>query len=143
MLVSADPTGVLSALLPLPIHPSCACEGSPFRRPQPPRTRRVWRSSTGTPTATIVTSYSPIPDSSTALAASAAAAIPAGLGVDPTKAVQLVTGPDGQSYPVFTYIIMVQPSASYGYLKQVTVIVVNPQNTAAVIATQSSLFEPN
>src|SRR5439155_15750713 len=36
----------------------------------------VWRSSTGTPTATTVTSYSPIPDSSTALAASAAAAIP-------------------------------------------------------------------
>jgi hypothetical protein len=28
------------------------------------------------------------------------------------EAVQMVVGPDGQSYPVFTYIIMVQPNGS-------------------------------
>ena len=39
----------------------------------------------------------------------------------PTKAVQTVTGPDGQSYPVFIYIIMMQPNASStAYVKQVT-----------------------
>ncbi|HWX10222.1 MAG TPA: hypothetical protein VNY33_09595 [Gaiellaceae bacterium] len=80
--------------------------------------------------------YTPIPGSS-------AAAIPAGLTIDPTKAVQKVTGPDGQSYPVFTYIIMVQPSASYGYLKQVTVVVYDPIVTTKVLSRQSSMFDPN
>ena len=36
---------------------------------------------------------------------------PGGLSPDPTKAVQMVVGPDGQSYPVFTYIIMVNRTA--------------------------------
>ena len=80
--------------------------------------------------------YAPIP-------ASSAANVPAGLAIDPTKAVQKVTGPDGQSYPVYTYIIMVQPSTSYGYLKQVTVMVFDPLNTTHVISSQSSLFDPN
>jgi type II secretory pathway pseudopilin PulG len=81
------------------------------------------------------TGYTPIPPS-------AAANVPAGLVIDPTKAVQKVTGPDGQSYPVYTYIIMVQPSASYGYMKQVTVIVYDPLTTTKIVSRQSSLFDP-
>lgn len=61
----------------------------------------------------------------------------------PTKAVQYVTGPDGQSYPVFTYIVAVLPSASSGYLKQVTVEVFNPRNTTQLLARESSYFDPN
>jgi len=82
------------------------------------------------------TGYTPIP-------ASSSAAIPSGLAIDPTKAVQKVTGPDGQSYTVFSYIIMVRPSASYGYMKQVTVIVFDPLNSTRIISRQSSLFDPN
>jgi type II secretory pathway pseudopilin PulG len=123
---------------------SSAYGGTPFNYLNPANSPVwVWRSSTGTPTATNVTTYAPIPDSSTALAAAAAAAVPSGIGVDPTKAVQKVTGPDGQSYPVFTYIIMVQPSASYGWLKQVTVVVLDPLNTTHVTSSQSALFDPN
>jgi type II secretory pathway pseudopilin PulG len=87
--------------------------------------------------ATTGTGYSPIPPSN-------AAYLPSGLSPDPTKAVQYVTGPDGQSYPVFVYIVMVQPSASSsGYVKQVTVVVRDPKNTARTLARQSSLFDPN
>jgi len=56
--------------------------------------------------------------------------------------VQLVTGPDGESYPVYIYIIMVQPNGSSGYVKQVTVEVADP-TSGIVIAKQSSLFDPN
>jgi type II secretory pathway pseudopilin PulG len=97
-----------------------------------PASSPLWVTQATTATAT----YSPIP-------ASSAANIPAGLAIDTTKAVQMVTGPDGQSYPVYTYIIMVQPSASYGYLKQVTVMVFDPLKTTRVISSQSSLFDPN
>jgi type II secretory pathway pseudopilin PulG len=101
----------------------------------------VWRSSTGV--GTTGAGYAPIPDSTTSAAASAAAALPAGLGVDPTKAVQKVVGPDGQSYTVFAYIFMVKPSASAGYMKQVTIMVFDPQNSTRVISRQSSFFDPN
>ena len=48
------------------------------------------------------------------------------------------SGPDGQSYPVFIYIIMVQPNASSsGYVKQVTVVVRDPRNTASILARES------
>jgi type II secretory pathway pseudopilin PulG len=87
--------------------------------------------------------YVPIP-------ASSSAALPAGLIPDPTKAVQMVVGPDGQSYPVFIYIIMVQPHIdvgppirSSGYVKQVTVIVRDPRNSSLILARQSSQFDPN
>jgi type II secretory pathway pseudopilin PulG len=86
--------------------------------------------------ATTGSGYTPIP-------ASSSTALPAGLTPDPTKAVQLVTGPDGQSYPVFTYIIMVQPSTSSGYVKQVTVVVRDPKDKTKVLARESSLFDPN
>ena len=80
--------------------------------------------------------YVPIPPSSSAV-------LPAGLVPDPTKAVQMVVGPDGQSYPVFTYIIMVKPNGTSGYVKQVTVVVRDPRNSTLILARQSSLFDPN
>ena len=83
------------------------------------------------------TGYAPIP-------ASSSTCIPTGLttstGIDPTKAVQKVTGPDGQSYTTFTYIVIVQPS---GYAKQVTVEVFNPHQSTQVLARESSIFDPN
>jgi type II secretory pathway pseudopilin PulG len=82
------------------------------------------------------TGYVPIPSSSSAV-------LPAGLVPDPTKAVQMVVGPDGQSYPVFTYIIMVKPNGTSGYVKQVTVVVRDPRNSTLILARQSSLFDPN
>ena len=82
------------------------------------------------------TGYVPIPGSSSTY-------LPAGLTPDPTKAVQMVVGPDGQSYPVFIYIIMVQPSGTSGWVKQVTVVVRDPRNSTLVLARQSSLFDPN
>jgi len=87
--------------------------------------------------ATTGSGYTPIP-------ASSSANLPSGLSPDPTKAVQSVTGPDGQPYPVFIYIIMVQPNASStAYVKQVTVVVRDPKNSARVLARQTSLFDPN
>ena len=87
--------------------------------------------------ATTGTGYTPIPTSSSAN-------LPSGLSPDPTKAVQMVTGPDGQSYPVFIYIIMMQPNAtSTAYVKQVTIVVRDPKNSASVLARESSLFDPN
>jgi type II secretory pathway pseudopilin PulG len=90
--------------------------------------------------ATTGTSYVPIPASSSTV-------LPAGLtDPNPTKAVQAVTGPDGQTYPVFTYIIMVKPSGTgwtAGYVKQVTVVVRDPRQTSRVLARQSAYFDPN
>ena len=87
--------------------------------------------------ATTGTGYTPIP-------ASNSANLPSGLSPDPTKAVQMVTGPDGQSYPVFIYIVMVQPNASAtAYVKQVTVVVRDPKDSTRVLARQTSLFDPN
>lgn len=97
-----------------------------------PSTTPLWviDSSTGS-------GYSPIP-------ASSSGCLPAGLttstGVDPTKAVQVVTGPDGQSYTTFSYIVIVQPS---GYAKQVTIEVFNPHQPTQVLARESSIFDPN
>lgn len=66
-------------------------------------------------------------------------------GIDPTQAVQKVTGPDGQPYPVFTYILLLQAAGTGwtgGYVKQVTVTVRNPRLTTRVLARESSLFDP-
>lgn len=86
--------------------------------------------------ATTGSGYTPIPQSNSAY-------VPSGLSPDPTKAVQLVTGPDGQSYPVLIYIIMVQPNGTSGYVKRVTVDVCDPTATSKVLARESSLFDPN
>lgn len=83
--------------------------------------------------------YSGIPDPCTP------PTLPSG-SPDPTKAVQYVTGPDGQSYPVFTYVIVTQPSGTSwtaGYVKQVTVTVLNPRKTTQILARETSLFDPN
>jgi type II secretory pathway pseudopilin PulG len=69
-------------------------------------------------------------------------------GIDPTQAVQKVTGPDGQSYPVFSYVLLIQeggtsPAWTGGYVKQVTVVVRNPRLTTQILARESSLFDPN
>jgi type II secretory pathway pseudopilin PulG len=83
--------------------------------------------------------YAGIPDPCTA------PTLPTG-SPDPTKAVQYVTGPDGQSYPVFTYVIVTQPSGTAwtaGYVKQVTVSVLNPRATTKILARVTSYFDPN
>ena len=77
--------------------------------------------------------YTPIP-------ASSSACIPSGLAIDPTKAVQLVAGPDGRNYPVLSYVVIVHPS---GYAKQVTVDVLDPKSSARRLARVSSVFDPN
>jgi type II secretory pathway pseudopilin PulG len=81
------------------------------------------------------TGYSPIPATVTAAVPSTATAA--------TKAVQGIVGPDGRTYPVFTYIMLVQPNTSGGYVKQVTVVVRDPRNTFRTLARESSLFDPN
>jgi type II secretory pathway pseudopilin PulG len=109
-----------------------AAYGSTYYNYSTPASSPLWVTQATTTSAT----YSPIPTSDSTY-------LPAGLSPDPTKAVQLVTGPDGQSYPVFIYIVMVQPNGSSGYVKQVTVDVTDPKSTGKVIARQSSLFDPN
>ncbi len=105
----------------------------------------------GTPSATPLwvtdnttgSAYSPIPDSSSGKGSGCLPTnIVSSTGVDPSKAVQGVTGPDGQSYTVFSYIVIVQPSGA-GYVKQVTVKVFDPQHSARVLARESSIFDPN
>jgi type II secretory pathway pseudopilin PulG len=88
--------------------------------------------------ATTGAGYSPIP-------ASDGSVIPSGLPIDPTAAVQSVTGPDGQQWTVFTYIVLVQPSGTGwrgGYLKRVSVDVLDPRIPAKIVAHESSLFDP-
>jgi type II secretory pathway pseudopilin PulG len=84
--------------------------------------------------------YSPVP-------ATVTTACPGGscssmTNPSPTSATQSVTGPDGQSYTVYTYIIMVSVPNG-GYVKQVTIYVYDPQNSTHVLATEQSLFDPN
>jgi type II secretory pathway pseudopilin PulG len=82
--------------------------------------------------------YSPIPPSDGSV-------LPSGLAIDPTAAVQSVTGPDGQPWTVFTYIVLVQPSGTGwtgGYLKRVSVDVLDPRAPAKIVAQESSLFDP-
>ena len=109
-----------------------AAYGSTYYNYSTPSSSPLWVTQATTSSST----YSPIP-------ASDSTVLPSGLSPDPTKAVQLVTGPDGQSYPVFIYVIMVQPNGTSGYVKQVTVDVCDPKNSSKVIVRQSSLFDPN
>jgi type II secretory pathway pseudopilin PulG len=92
--------------------------------------------------ATNGTSYPPIKASSSSCLPSP---VPS---PDPRNAVQTVTGPDGLGYLVFTYIVVVQPTGPSGsytsaYVKQVTVRVFNPKNTAQLLAKETSIFDPN
>jgi type II secretory pathway pseudopilin PulG len=56
--------------------------------------------------------------------------------------VQYVTGPDGAQYLVFTYIVDVEPAGS-GWIKQVTIDVFSPLNTAQMIASETAYFDPD
>jgi type II secretory pathway pseudopilin PulG len=60
---------------------------------------------------------------------------------NPTLATQSVAGPDGQSYTVYTYIVLV-PIQTGGYVKQVTVYVLDPRNSSHVLVREQSLFDP-
>jgi prepilin-type N-terminal cleavage/methylation domain-containing protein len=55
--------------------------------------------------------------------------------------VQDVAGPDGTTYPVYTYIVLVKPTNGE-WTKQVTVVVRNPRDTSLVLAREVSVFEP-
>jgi Tfp pilus assembly protein PilV len=83
---------------------------------------------------TLGTNFPPIATTNTALVPSSATSI-AG------NAVQGVTGPDGQSYPVLTYITAVT-TGSTRYVKQVVVVVHDPRHTTRTLARESSLFDP-
>jgi type II secretory pathway pseudopilin PulG len=58
-----------------------------------------------------------------------------------TKAIQTIPGPDGANYQVYTYIVITQPTSGT-YVKQVTITVRDPNNSAKVLARQSSYFNP-
>lgn len=59
-----------------------------------------------------------------------------------------IPGPDGTMYPVFTYIIIDQPSAASGtipgstYVKQVTIVVRDPNVHSRVLARETTVFNP-
>jgi type II secretory pathway pseudopilin PulG len=57
------------------------------------------------------------------------------------KPVQVIAGPDGTSYTVDTYIVLVQPTAGE-WTKQVTVAVYDPHNSTRVLAREVSTFDP-
>jgi len=64
--------------------------------------------------------------------------------ISSTQAIQTVQGPDGVWYPVYTYMILLQPTvgASAGWVKQVTVVVRDQQTPTKILARQTSLFNP-
>jgi type II secretory pathway pseudopilin PulG len=65
-----------------------------------------------------------------------------------TKAEQTIAGPNGALFPVFTYVIIDQPAAASGtipgssYIKQVTVVVRDPQSHTRVLARETTVFNP-
>lgn len=59
-----------------------------------------------------------------------------------TTATQTISGPDGVLYPVYTYIVIEQPTTSSSYVKLVTIVVRDPLNTSRVLARESSVFNP-
>ena len=56
------------------------------------------------------------------------------------KPVQTIAGPDGTSYTVDTYIVLVQP-ASGEWTKQVTVVVYDPHNASRILAKETTIFD--
>lgn len=85
-------------------------------------------------TSTTAPNFPPIAATNTALVPTTATSI-AG------NAVQGVTGPDGQNYPVLTYITALSTSSGR-YVKRVVVVVRNPRSTTRTLARESSLFDP-
>lgn len=93
---------------------------------------------------TTAANFPPIPQTDASVVPTSASSI-AG------NAVQGVTGPDGQTYPVLTYITAVALPAydtsgnlltPTRYAKQVVVVVRDPRNTARTLARESSVFDP-
>jgi type II secretory pathway pseudopilin PulG len=58
-----------------------------------------------------------------------------------TEAVQDVAGPDGKTYTVDTYIILVQPPGGR-WVKQVTIVVRDQQTPTKILARETSIFNP-
>jgi Tfp pilus assembly protein PilV len=85
-------------------------------------------------TSTIVGKFPPI-------LATNAALVPTGATSIAGNAVQGVTGPDGQTYPVLTYVTALATSSGR-YVKQVVVVVHDPRSTTRTLARESSLFDP-
>lgn len=114
-----------------------AYSGSPYFNNSTPSLTPLWVTEN-----TSGSDYAPVP-------ASSSGCLPSNLvsstGIDPSKSVQLVTGPDGQNYTVLAYILIVKPTGvgwTAGYVKQVTVDVLDPRNPARVLARESSIFDP-
>ena len=117
---------------------TAAYAGSAYFNNVTPSSTPLWAIDT-----TTGSGHSPIP-------ASSPGCLPTDLvsstGIDPSKAVEKVTGPDGQRYTVFSYIVIVQPSGAdwtAGWVKRVTVDVIDPRNASRVLARESSIFDPN
>jgi type II secretory pathway pseudopilin PulG len=79
--------------------------------------------------------YSPIPASSSSCIPTLASGSPS-----PTSATQTLTGPDGRSYTVYSYIVIVANGSKY--VKEVTVEVFDPTSGHRLIR-ESSMFDPN
>lgn len=133
--VAGWPNGIpnsTSAFYPAYHADSASYAGIPYYSYANPSSTPLWVTQDTTGAA-----YPPVPATSTG-------AVPGGLSIDPSRAVQGITGPDGQTWTVFTYIVIVQPSGvawTGGYVKRVTVDVLNPR-TSQVVARESSLFDP-
>jgi type II secretory pathway pseudopilin PulG len=56
------------------------------------------------------------------------------------KPVQTISGPDGIKYPVYTYIVLVQPTGGE-WTKKVTIVVYDPRDSTLVLARQVSTFD--
>jgi type II secretory pathway pseudopilin PulG len=57
------------------------------------------------------------------------------------KPVQSIVGPNGVSYTVYTYIVLVKPTGGE-WTKQVTITVYDPRISTKVIARETSVFDP-
>jgi type II secretory pathway pseudopilin PulG len=57
------------------------------------------------------------------------------------KPVQSIVGPNGVSFTVYTYIVLVKPSGGE-WTKQVTITVYDPRVSTKIIARETSVFDP-
>jgi type II secretory pathway pseudopilin PulG len=57
------------------------------------------------------------------------------------KPVQTIVGPNGSSYTVYTYIVLIKPSGGE-WAKQVTIVVYDPRDSTHPIARETTVFDP-
>lgn len=62
-------------------------------------------------------------------------------GTSTVKPVQSIVGPNGVSYTVYTYIVLIKPTGGE-WAKQVTITVYDPRDSTKVIARETSVFDP-